>query len=264
MAGSPSGPSPSGSGATPIARAPAGLAAQLASVTGDLYGAVDSWIANRGTETWPPPSDLERLALTQQKIYGTLSLHPALWRAVRPLLAAELLPEAEADVRAGRRLISLVAPSSHAVTFRTTAPPPAARLLTDYRAAQRRFGVPWQLLAAVNFIESRFGRVVSNSSAGAQGPMQFIPATWAAYGLGGDVHDPHDAIMGAANYLHASGSPGDDAGALYHYNPAPAYVDAVLAYARQMQLDPRSFYAYYNWQVFVLTSGGLRQITGPR
>jgi membrane-bound lytic murein transglycosylase B len=66
-----------------------------------------------------------------------------------------------------------------------------------------------------NYAESKFGRVVSASSAGAQGPMQFIPSTWAAYGLGGDVHDPHDAILGAANYVHASGAPGNYRVALF-------------------------------------------------
>ena len=114
-----------------------------------------------------------------------------------------------------------------------------------------------------NYAESKFGRVVSSSSAGAQGPMQFSPSTWAAYGLGGDVHDPHDAILGAANYLHASGAPGNDRVALYHYNPVPAYVDAVMRYARQMTRDPRTFYAYYNWQVFVLTKHGELRLTGP-
>ncbi|MGH2579259.1 MAG: lytic transglycosylase domain-containing protein [Actinomycetota bacterium] len=114
-----------------------------------------------------------------------------------------------------------------------------------------------------NYTESKFGRVVSASSAGAQGPMQFIPSTWAAYGLGGDVHDPHDAILGAANYLHASGAPGNYRVALYHYNPVPEYVDAVMRYARQMTRDPRTFYAYYNWQVFVLTKHGDLRLTGP-
>jgi membrane-bound lytic murein transglycosylase B len=93
--------------------------------------------------------------------------------------------------------------------------------------------------------------------------MQFIPSTWKAYGLGGDVHDPHDAIMGAANYLHASGAPGDDARALYAYNPSDAYVRAVMIYERRMMADPLAFYAYYNWQVFVATPTGDKRLTGP-
>jgi len=132
-----------------------------------------------------------------------------------------------------------------------------------YRAAHRRFGVGVPLLAAVHFIESRFGRVRNNSVAGAQGPMQFMPATWAAYGLGGDVHDPRDAILGAANYLHANGAPRDNRRALLRYNPSALYVDAVISYAREIRNNRRAFYEYYARQVFVRTTAGLRRITGP-
>ena len=93
--------------------------------------------------------------------------------------------------------------------------------------------------------------------------MQFMPATWRAYGLGGDVDDPRDAILGAANYLRASGAPRDYAGALYAYNHSWSYVDAVLRYARQMQRDRHAYYAYYSWQVFVRTRSGERRLTGP-
>jgi len=171
--------------------------------------------------------------------------------------------EARINVAAGSGLLSLAGPVSRPGLIRTQPPEPAGVLLGFYREAEDRFGVSWQVLAAVNYTESKFGRVVSASSAGAQGPMQFIPSTWAAYGLGGDVHDPHDAIIGAANYLHASGAPGDYRVALYHYNPVPEYVDAVMRYARQITRDPRTFYAYYNWQVFVLTKHGELRLTGP-
>jgi membrane-bound lytic murein transglycosylase B len=140
--------------------------------------------------------------------------------------------------------------------------PPAA-LLGYYRAAERRFGVRWNVLAAVNFVESAFNKLRNNSATGAQGPMQFMPATWRAYGLGGNVHDPHDAILGAANYLRANGAPGDNRRALVHYNPSTLYVDAVLRYAREIRSDRRAFYEYYARQVFVRTSSGLRRITGP-
>ena len=94
--------------------------------------------------------------------------------------------------------------------------------------------------------------------------MQFIPATWRAYGLGGDVQDPRDAILGAANYLHANGAPADEARALFHYNPSSRYVSAVLRYARRMRRDPPAFEALYARQVFVRTAGGRRPpITGP-
>jgi membrane-bound lytic murein transglycosylase B len=89
--------------------------------------------------------------------------------------------------------------------------------------------------------------------------MQFMPATWAAYGLGGDIRDPHDAILGAANYLHASGAPRSYARALYAYNPSPLYVRAVLGYARVMARRPSALYELYAWQVFVKD----RRMTGP-
>jgi membrane-bound lytic murein transglycosylase B len=94
--------------------------------------------------------------------------------------------------------------------------------------------------------------------------MQFIPSTWARYGLGGNVHDTRDAILGAANYLHASGASGDVRRALHAYNPSPSYVDAVLRYARRMRLDRTMFYELYNWQVFLKTPHGERRVTGPR
>ena len=114
-----------------------------------------------------------------------------------------------------------------------------------YREARRRSGVSATLLAAVNLIESDFGRVRNDSVSGAQGPMQFMPATWRSYGRGGDVQDPHDAILGAARFLAAAGARDDEAGALYRYNPSSLYVTAVARYARVMRRDPLAYYALY-------------------
>ena len=69
--------------------------------------------------------------------------------------------------------------------------------------------------------------------------------------------------MGAANYLHHSGAPRSYRNALYAYNHAWPYVRAVLAYAHRMQRDARDFYAYYDWQVFVVTPHGDVRLTGP-
>ena len=119
------------------------------------------------------------------------------------------------------------------------------------------------MLAAVNFVETGFGKLRSRSSAGAQGPMQFLPATWRAYGLGGDVHDPRDAILGAANYLRASGAPRDLRRALYAYNHSTRYVDAVVGFAAQIRRDVTIFFAYHAWQVFIKTPSGPRRIPAP-
>ncbi len=78
--------------------------------------------------------------------------------------------------------------------------------------------------------------------------MQFMPATWAAYGRG-NVHNPRDAIFGAARYLSANGAPADMPDAIYHYNLSRYYVRAVEDYAARMRADPRAYYGYYSWQV---------------
>ena len=98
----------------------------------------------------------------------------------------------------------------------------------------------------------RFGQNPGTSSAGAIGWMQFMPATWAKYGVDANVdgkrdpYDPQDAIYGAANYLHASGAPGDWQRAIWAYNHAQWYIDEVLAAADQYQaagLDQSSDFA---------------------
>jgi membrane-bound lytic murein transglycosylase B len=133
-----------------------------------------------------------------------------------------------------------------------------------YAEAERRFGVPWTVLAAVNFVESAFGRVRSASEAGARGPMQFLPATWKRYGMGGDIDDPHDAILGAANLLRHAGAPRVVDAALYAYNHSNDYVRAVRRFASRMRTDERTFLVYYAWQVYVRTpGGGVRRVTGP-
>jgi membrane-bound lytic murein transglycosylase B len=200
-------------------------------------------------------------ALYQQRIYRALSRDERLARAPIARLPAWLLPQARDTIGARRALSRLTAPTTR--RLRVGPALPAGTLLRHYREAQRRFGVKWQMLAAVNFVESAFGRVRSSSSAGAQGPMQFIPSTWRAYGLGGNVHDPHDAILGAANYLRANGAPRRAWQALYRYNPSSLYVEAVLRYTRQITRDPRAYYAYYSWQVFQRTPRGDLQLTGP-
>ena len=122
-------------------------------------------------------------------------------------------------------------------------------LMPAYRAAKRRFGVHFRILAAVNHIESAFGRARNDSVAGARGPMQFIPSTWEIYGLGGDIHDPRDAILGAANYLDQSGAPQSYRDALFAYNPSHLYVNAVLRYARLIGRDRETFYLLYSWPI---------------
>ena len=132
--------------------------------------------------------------------------------------------------------------------LRTGPPTSLGVLLPAYKEGERRFNVGTDVLAAVNHVESAFGQARNDSGAGAKGPMQFIPSTWKIYGLGGDIEDPHDAILGAANYLHQSGAPGSYRDALYSYNQSRLYVDAVLSYARLIRRDRAALYLLYSWK----------------
>jgi membrane-bound lytic murein transglycosylase B len=160
-------------------------------------------------------------------------------------------------------LSSGLQPLEPPIRLNTVTPESPHDLLSFYEAAQRRYGVDWAILAAINFVETRFGRILGPSSAGAIGPMQFLPSTWEQYGKGGDIRDPRDAIFGAARYLRASNVLTNPRGAVFAYNRSDAYVEAVLTYARQMQRRPETFYEYYFWQVFVRTTKGDVQLTGP-
>jgi hypothetical protein len=249
--------------AASIPREAGALAERLSATQRALAGEIDRWREGGDLGTYPPPREVTLWALHQQRIHLLLTGRPKLAREVLPLLPPDTAGHLRATIRARRGLGEITPPTPG--RYRTGPPEPAARLLAHYREAQRRFGVPWPVLAAANFIESAFGRMRNSSAAGAQGPMQFIPSTWRAYGMGGDVHDPHDAILGAANYLRASGAPGDLPGALYAYNPSDLYVRAVLAYAERIRRDRHAFLSYYSWEVFVRTpGGGTRRITGPR
>ena len=111
-------------------------------------------------------------------------------------------------------------------------------LLPVYQAAGIEYGVRWEVLAAINEIETDYGRNLNVSSAGALGWMQFMPATWEQYGVDAnrdglkDPFNPVDAIFAAARYLRAAGAETDVRKAIFAYNHADWYVDSVLMRAR--------------------------------
>jgi len=111
-------------------------------------------------------------------------------------------------------------------------------LLPIYQAAGTEYGVPWQVLAAINEIESDYGRNLNVSSAGAMGWMQFIPSSWKMYGLDAnddgrkDPYNHVDAIFAAARYLKAAGADKNLRQAIFAYNHANWYVDSVLLRAK--------------------------------
>jgi hypothetical protein len=244
----------------PIPGTAAPLALRLQATDSALADAIDRWRASGEPR---PPLDVTLYALYEQRISIVLTERPRLAAAVlRRLPPADARP-LRSEVLGKRELGRLSVPRPLSA-FRTGSAEPAASLRGYYLEAQRRFRVAWYVLAAVNYVESAFNKLRNASTAGAQGPMQFIRSTWRAYGLGGNVHDPHDAILGAANYLHANGAPRNYYRALFHYNPSAFYVDAVLRYARWVREDPRAFYVLYSRQVFVRTPHGLVRVTGPR
>jgi hypothetical protein len=111
-------------------------------------------------------------------------------------------------------------------------------LLPIYQAAGIEYGIRWEILAAINEIETDYGRNLNVSSAGALGWMQFMPPTWAAYGVDAnkdgrkDPYNPVDAIFAAARYLKAANYENDVRAAIWAYNHADWYVDSVLLRAR--------------------------------
>jgi peptidoglycan hydrolase CwlO-like protein len=149
--------------------------------------------------------------------------------------------------RAAARLQALAAAAGASEADRVAtaraAPVPADFRTLYVAAATTCHGLSWTVLAAIGQVESGHGRNPSTSSAGAQGPMQFLPSTFAAYAVDGDhdgdadIMDPADAIFTAAHYLCANGAGHGDDGlhnAIWHYNHAQWYVALVLKLASEL------------------------------
>ncbi len=117
-------------------------------------------------------------------------------------------------------------------------------LLPIYQAAGSEYGIRWEVLAAINRIETAFGTNLNVSSAGALGWMQFMPSTWATYGVDAngdgekDPFNPADAIFAAARYLKAAGGDQDLRKAIFAYNHADWYVDDVMENASKIASIP--------------------------
>jgi transglycosylase-like protein with SLT domain len=194
-------------------------------------------------------------ARPQQAAYRQLVRMPE-WRAPAYQLVSEaLLPIVHANVEAGAELRLLTPPRTELPPWKIVAPPDADILLAHYRAAEREFRIGWTYLAAIHLVETRLGRIRGDSAAGAKGPMQFLPSTWAAYGEG-DITDPRDAIRAAARYLRAHGAPADMPRALFAYNHSQHYVRAIELYAGRMRENANAYRGYYGWQVYYRTTKG--------
>ena len=203
-----------------------------------------------------PEADVPALARRQQAAYRALAARTDVLPRVLARVPDALRPIVEANVTAGAELRAMTTPKTDLPPWRVLTPPPAEELQRYYHQADDATHVPWAYLAAVHLVETRMGRIRGTSTAGAQGPMQFLPSTWARWGGGGDINDPHDAIMAAGRYLAASGAPGDLHRALYAYNHSEHYVKAVTIYAQQIEANPRAYLAYHAWQVYYITPRG--------
>jgi membrane-bound lytic murein transglycosylase B len=199
---------------------------------------------------------LASLGRAQQLAYRALAAHPKWVPKVIATVPKRIRGAVRANVFADRALrrVGGVAPPGFP-DWAIRRPERAAKLRAYYEEGERTYGVSWAYLAAIHLIETRMGRIHGLSSAGAQGPMQFIPSTWAAYGTG-DINDNHDAILAAARYLDANGAASDIDHALFRYNNSDSYVAAIKAYAAVLVADPRAYDGYYSWQVFYATTEG--------
>jgi cell wall-associated NlpC family hydrolase len=169
-------------------------------------------------------------------------------RRLLPLLAAVLALAASSTASADTFRVErphVSAPSAAAVSGGTTIAFSQAQnggmgfaaLRPIWEAAGSTYGIPWEVLAAINKVETDFGRNLGPSSAGAVGWMQFMPSTWARWGIDAngdgvaDPNNPTDAIFSAARYLVGCGGQFDIARGVYCYNHANWYVNEVLGLA---------------------------------
>jgi membrane-bound lytic murein transglycosylase B len=207
------------------------------------------------------PADRARAGVDHQLVLRELADRPDLDEAVLELLAAPARASIERVVRARQFLQARSAarpaqPLPDVLPAWTIVEPESVDSLRSYYdEAEQLTGIAWYWLAAINLQETRMGRIRGVSSAGAVGPMQFLPSTWEVC-CTGDPTATRDAIIGAATYLAQSGGPDDMAAAVYQYNPNDGYVAVVTAYAESLRDEPELYSGYHAFQVFYGTSAG--------
>lgn len=194
------------------------------------------------------------LGHTEQLIVRTLIRNTDWIPGFLAALPEDLRPFAELHIEARQELgihVGDAVLGENVPPWRIIDPAPADELLGYYQSAEAETGIEWEVLAGVNLVETVIGRIDGVSSAGAQGPMQFLPTTWPEVSQGGNVLDPSDAIHGAGRYLVQRGGLDNINEGLWGYNNSYNYGNAVLAYAEMLRLDERAFRGIYNWEVYV-------------
>nr|WP_235435781.1 lytic transglycosylase domain-containing protein [Mycobacterium sp. EPa45] len=226
------------------------LASDPAQLADDL---VADELAIRDPST--PEAALAAAARRQQVAYRSIGRHPEWDGTIRSRIPATLIDAYDRHVDARRQLAAMATTRDTLPAWRVQPPPPADELLGYYHEAEAATGVGWNYLAAINLIETRFGSIAGLSTAGADGPMQFLPSTFAAYGDGGDIRSPRDSVLAAGRYLAANGFDADPDRAIFRYNHADQYVAAVKDYAAVLA-DPATFAGFYRWDVYYVTTDG--------
>ena len=207
-----------------------------------------------------PEAELPALGHQQQVIYRVLAHRAPLAEQVRLQLPERWRAVLDRHLRARRAFLAMHRPPrpANVPAWRIIRPEPAEHLLRYYREAAAATGIPWQVLAAVNLVESGMGRIDGVSVADAHGPMQFLPSTWAEPGIGrgGDIRDPRTAIHAAARYLVRRGGLKDIRRGLWGYNNSDNYGRGVLEYAALLKDDPAAYRGLYHWEIHYAAAGG--------
>ena len=234
-------------------------------VAGDLdaEGVADRLSASHATMVDPSADGPTRAeaGVDHQLVLRELAGRPDLDDAVLAEVDPSARPAVERTVRARQFLQERAAARpaqplpDELPAWTIVEPEPVDTLLSHYAEAEQLTGIAWYWLAAIHLQETRMGRIQGVSSAGAVGPMQFLPTTWDVC-CTGDPTVTRDSIIGAATYLAQSGGPNDMAAAVYEYNPNDGYVAVVTAYAENLRDEPELYPGYHAFQVFVGTSAG--------
>ncbi|MFM9111096.1 MAG: transglycosylase SLT domain-containing protein, partial [Prochlorococcaceae cyanobacterium] len=222
-----------------------------------LLAAVEAAVRDPAT----PATELPRLGHQQQVIYRVLAYQPERAAAVRARLPQRWQAVFDRQLAARREFLAMHAGHrrpERLPAWRVIPPLPPDQLLALYRSASATTGIPWEVLAAINLVETGMGRIDGISVADARGPMQFLPTTWAEPGIGkgGDIRNPADAIPAAARYLVRRGGPANLEKAIWGYNNSHHYVRAVLGYAALLKDDPSAFRGLYHWEIHFAAAGG--------